>query len=147
MRIELPASPLPAAALRAARRTRSRTGGFALPEEAEEQEGTASAPTMAPGLAAAGCLLAADSIGRPGDAGAGQADRDALADNAAAGQGRALLGALAGLQMAALGKGGVQARQTLADLARALPQAADPRLDEVLRAIAQRAAIELARAG
>ena len=36
-------------------------------------------------------------------------------------------------------------RRTLAELARALPQATDPGLDSILQAIAQRAAIELAR--
>ncbi len=145
MRIEPPPPSPPSTDTRAMRRTRSRTGDFALPDAADEQESAASPLLAAPGLTATTCLLAADTVGHSA-AGATQAERE-LADRAAAGQGRALLGALAGLQLAGLGKGGVQARQTLADLARALPQAADPRLDEVLRAIAQRAAIELARAG
>ena len=145
MRIEPPPLSPPATDTRAMRRTRSRTGDFALLDAAEEQESATSPVLAAPGLTATTCLLAAGAVGHSA-AGATQAERE-LADRAAAGQGRALLGALAGLQLAGLGKGGVQARQTLADLARALPQAADPRLDEVLRAIAQRAAIELARAG
>ncbi len=143
MRIDLPAPPVAATALRAARRARNRGGDFAMPEASEEQEEAAPAMGSASGLSGAGCLLAADAVI---SSCAGRAEREALADRAAARQGRALLGALAGLQLAALGKGGVQARETLADLARALPQAADPKLDEVLRAIAQRAAIELARA-
>jgi hypothetical protein len=62
-------------------------------------------------------------------------------------RGTAVLDALAGLQMAALGGGGGAARQALADLAQSLPQPAEPGLAAILQAIAQRAAIELARAG
>jgi len=66
-------------------------------------------------------------------------------DHVAASHGCALLGALAGLQLASLDGDEVAARRTLAELARALPQATDPGLDSILQAIAQRAAIELAR--
>ncbi len=140
MRIDPAAMPLPPVAARAMRRTRTSGGAFALPDAAEE-EPAAEATEPPSQITAATCVLAADAAGRSAAADAAQADMRA------AGQGRALLGALAGLQLAALGGGGAQVRQTLADLARALPQAADPRLDEVLRAIAQRAAVELARAG
>ncbi len=143
MRIDLPAAPLPAAVLRATRRTRHRAGAFAMPEAAEEQEEAAPATLAAQGPTRTACLLATEEIAASGEPAAGPVERD----KAAARQGRALLGALAGLQLAVLGKGGVEAHQTLADLARALPQAADPGLADVLRAIAQRAAIELARAG
>ena len=138
MRIDQTGSPM--APLSARRLRRSGADGFALPAgEASEAGGVDLGNAASGGV---GCLLPAAAVGPSGPAGGA-----AQADETAAGQGRALLGALAGLQLAALGDGGVQARRTLADLARALPQAADPRLDEVLRAIAQRAAIELARGG
>ncbi len=70
---------------------------------------------------------------------------DTAANRKAAGHGRAMLGALAGLQAAALGGDGAAAHQALAELACAVPEAADPGLGAVLQAIAQRAAIELAR--
>ena len=142
MRIEPSAVPLAPVSTSGARRARRRNGDFTLPEGAQDQEEAAQAVPQPAGLTGAACLLAAASMA------GSTADSAAQADSQAAGHGRALLGALAGLQLAAVsGGGGAQVRQTLADLARALPQAADPRLDEVLRAIAQRAAIELARAG
>ena len=67
-----------------------------------------------------------------------QAQRDGI---------KALLRALAGLQLASLGTGEACARDALAALAQDLPSAGDPRLDAVLKAIAQRAAVELARFG
>ena len=116
-----------------------------MPAAAAEPDEAIAAPS--PGMGGVLGLLAAGAI-----EGAGCPDERAVHDDAAAaGQGRALLGALAGLQLAALGggqgEGGAAARQRLADLAQALPQAGDKRLDDVLRAIAQRAAIELAREG
>ena len=82
-------------------------------------------------------------LGRPG---AEEAPR-AAGDGAAEGHGQALLRALAGLQLASLGTGEACARDALAALAQDLPSAGDPRLDAVLKAIAQRAAVELARFG
>ncbi len=68
------------------------------------------------------------------------------ADHQAATQyGRAVLDALAGLQAAALAGEGAGQRDRLTELLRGLPRAAEPGLDDVLRAIAQRAAVELAR--
>ncbi len=142
MRIDPPAPPPSPIASRAMRRTRRPGDEFAVPEDGQSEESAATnASQQAPALVGLTCLLAQDAAAAPAGADAGEAAR------AAVGQGRALLGALAGLQIAALGGDGVQARQTLADLARALPESADPGLDAVLRAIAQRAAIELARAG
>ena len=140
MRIDPTASPLPSSATRVLRRGRSRALSFAVTDEAERHDAAGAAPPAA-ALTTLTCLLPQDAAGMADGAG------DAKVDQVAAGQCRALLGALAGLQLAALGGGGVQAQQTLADLARALPRPADPGLDDVLRAIAQRAAIELARAG
>ena len=57
MRIE-PSPPPPATIARAARRTRSRAGDFALPDDAQEEDAAASALPGAPGLTAASCLLA-----------------------------------------------------------------------------------------
>ena len=132
MRIDRTAAPRLASGTRVARRA----AGFAVSEAPDTGEAAAAGGVAGVmGLLPAGALDGAEAAG-------GDAVRD---DAAAAGQGRALLGALAGLQLAALGGGGVAARRTLADLARALPQATDPGLDAVLRAIAQRAAIELAR--
>ena len=144
MRIEPPAPALQTGATRASRRARGRAGEFALPDTDTDGPGEAAGATPQPaGLTGGASVLAANATSGPEPAGAAQAE---VADRAAAQQGRALLGALAGLQLAALGAGGAAARQALSDLARDLPQTADPGLQEVLRAIAQRAAIELARA-
>jgi hypothetical protein len=70
-----------------------------------------------------------------------------LADQAAGHHGRALLKALAGLQAATLGGEPGSARDALAELVLGLPEAADVGLNEVLKAIAQRAPVELARFG
>ena len=70
-------------------------------------------------------------------------------DREARRHGRALLQALAGLQRAALQGDGDQARAalaTLAETARDEPEADDPVLRLILREIAVRAAVELARA-
>ncbi len=72
-------------------------------------------------------------------------------DREARRHGGAMLRALGGLQLAMLGGDGAQALRTLSELAGSelaggAPSAADPGLDQVVRAIAQRAAIELARA-
>jgi hypothetical protein len=104
------------------------------PPELEPPE--AAAPALA-GVSVASLQAA---LSAPVDA----APADA-ADCTATRHGRAMLGALAGLQAAALGGDTVAARRTLADLARALPAGASPGLDTILQAIAQRAAVELAR--
>ncbi len=130
---------LAAAQGRATRRTRAACGGFTVPADMDDAE-------PAPEAAAAGqaaqlvCLAGIGAAATP-------PDTPAPSDAQAAGQARALLGALSGLHLAALGGDGAQARATLAELARVLPEAVSPGLDGVLRAIAQRAAIELARAG
>jgi hypothetical protein len=51
------------------------------------------------------------------------------------------------LQLGLLGGDGGEALPRLADLVRTLPPAADPRLEAVLRAVALRARVELARRG
>ncbi len=73
------------------------------------------------------------------------AEAEAAADREAARQGHALLGAMRGWQLALLGGPAGQAERVPAGLADTLPHAADPALNAVLRAIAQRAAIERAR--
>ena len=70
---------------------------------------------------------------------------DLALDQKAAGQASALLQAMGGLQVAVLGGASHEARQRVQDLARALPGATDPGLEAVLRGIAQRAAVELAK--
>lgn len=67
-------------------------------------------------------------------------------DRQAASHGKAVLDALGGLQLAMLDGGGAKALETLSALAATQSEAADPRLRQVLRAIGQRAAIELSRA-
>ncbi len=57
-----------------------------------------------------------------------------------------MLKALAGLQLAGL-NGQAGGLGSLAELASGLKQAADPKLQAVLQAIAARAAVELARQG
>jgi hypothetical protein len=119
---------------------RPRRGQAAFAIDPDEAAGEA-----APDIAAAPALqaIALPVVGGP------RADATAreVADGAAKGHGEALLHALAGLQHAVLGAGGAGARAALAALAQDLPRAADPALDAVLQAIAQRAAVELARGG
>jgi hypothetical protein len=57
----------------------------------------------------------------------------------------ALLQAMSGLQRAMLAPVQDDARQSLLELAGAMPGAPDPGLDKVLQEIAQRAAVELAK--
>jgi hypothetical protein len=134
------------AATRQAVRPRRAAAGFAMPAESEAPPDGASAE---PGLVrsapaeAAPALLAAQETGAtaaPDEA--AQADQ---ADQAATSHGSALLAALSGLQAASFGGDITAARSALAELASTMPAAADPRLGELVRAIAQRAAIELAR--
>jgi hypothetical protein len=141
MRVDFPAPVGAGQPVQATRRTRRVGSGFALPET----EGADLPPAAeAAACPAAGCVLAGD-VGAQADPGP--------TDAQAANQGRAVLDALAGLQRAALaGSGEVgegasgAARAALAALAADLPRVADPGLDGVLRAIGQRAAVELARA-
>jgi hypothetical protein len=74
-----------------------------------------------------------------------QAEARAVRDRAARRHGRAMLEALAGLQVAVLAGEQDTARATLADLATAAPEAADPVLRLILNEINIRAAVELAR--
>ncbi len=116
-------------------RVRRRDTGFALPgagEAVEAELPAAAMPAPVPLLT----LQAAESEAKPGVG-------EAAADHAAARHGETLLGALRGLQLAMLG--GAGAEHDLARLADGLPHATDPGLDSVLRAIAQRAAVERAR--
>ncbi len=113
-------------------RTRQGQERFDLPPEA------ALPPVLCEEALPAGSILAvtcAATDSHPADA----------QDAAAAGHGEAVLQALAGLQVAALSGRGGQARASLAALAGAPKPAADPGLEELLQAIAARAAVELAR--
>ncbi len=143
MRITPIYSPPPKAAPLRARRL---AGGFTVGEpEAPGLEApglkTPESDPAAAGPALAAVHLAALEAAQPGhsEASTGQVDREAGR------HGRAMLGALAGLQLAGLDGDTIAARRTLADLARALPAGASPGLDSILQAIAQRAAVELAR--
>jgi hypothetical protein len=97
------------------------------------------APTGPDGAAQAAAVAQA---GVGGYAGAKQAE---VADREARRYGRAMLHALATLQMAVLDGDPTAARQALAALAMGGPAAADPVLRLILREIAARAAAELAR--
>ena len=104
---------------------------------------SASTPQPAssvPDGTAQAAALAQASVG--GYAGAKQAE---VADREARRYGRAMLHALATLQMAVLDGDPMAARQALAGLAMGGPVAADPVLRLILREIAARAAAELAR--
>jgi len=121
--------------IQAPRRTTKRSvQGFTMPEEAT-QEALSTAPStpaasLAPLLEADDVVLCDDPVRR---------------DRAAREHGAATLDALATLHLALLG--GADSAESLARLEQlaTLPTAADPRLDAVLRAIATRAAVELAR--
>jgi hypothetical protein len=115
-------------------RPRRRQTDFAVPETGE------TADTHAPAEASAAAQVPLLTL-QAGE----MAEAEAATDRAAAGHGNALLGAMRGLQLALLGGSTGQGPDALAQLADTLPQAADPALDAVLRAIAQRAAIERAR--
>ena len=116
---------------RASRRA-LRDSRFALPGEDED---AASVPVQAPAVSIASPVLA--SLSAPVEA----SPANAAACVQAADD---VLGALQSLQLAALGSGGAQARQVLAGLC-SPPRSGNAALDGVLQAIAQRAAVELAR--
>ncbi len=120
---------------------RPRRGSVAFTLDRDEPAGEAAPDAVPASAIQAACL--------PALAGPEAADAAAyeIADAAAKRHGEALLHALAGLQRAVLGAGGGVGGGALAALAQDLPRAADPRLDAVLQAIAQRAAVELARGG
>jgi hypothetical protein len=142
MRITPPYSAPPAAATLRGRR---RAGDFSVLDRQAGQEspgaGAAEADPGGEATAPATVNLTALQAAQPGQAEAPPQETDRQASR----HGRAMLGALAGLQLASLGGDRVAARRTLADLARALPAGASPGLDAILQAIAQRAAVELAR--
>lgn len=118
----------PAAADAARKPTHRPATGFALPPDAAPAE----------------ALNAASSIAPAGLLGLQEVD-PSVGDRAARRQGEALLDELAELQRALLG--GVADPAALARLAllARLPRAADPRLDAILRALACRAGVEIAR--
>lgn len=120
-------------------------GGFALPAAAAPR-GPGAASALAPAAALAG-LLALQEAGP-----------EAVRDRAARRHGRAMLAALAGVQLALLagadggdgtGSGGTApaaaALERLATLLDGMPPAEDPALAAVLGAVALRCRIELAR--
>jgi hypothetical protein len=131
MRITSAGSEAPAHPVR--RRPAQKTGfsdlvdaGSAAPDQAGAAESTA----------AAGAPLAVRAE-LPAD--------PAVRDRQARQHGNALLQALSGVQASLLGAPKAGSRQKLAELASTCPQAADPDLDATLQAIAQRAAVELAK--
>jgi len=75
----------------------------------------------------------------------GGLDEDEVLDRQARRHGKAMLEALAGLQMAVLGGDAGSGRARLVELSKAPPEAADPVLRLILREINIRAAVELAR--
>jgi len=131
MRIDQTSGP---AALAGGSRTRRRQPGFSVGPE-DEASGAAAPPTTS----------GAPSVGLVVLAAAGEATPESMSDQVAAGHGGAVLKAMAGLQLALLEGGDDEARRQLAACLKGLPTAADPALDEVLQAIGQRAAVELAR--
>jgi hypothetical protein len=135
MRIEGPGRPAAPSAKPAARRAGA---AFALADPAGDPAAeTQAAPEAAAPEAAAPVQL---STALPPPEPPGEPD-----DRAAARQGAALLDAMAGLQQALIGGDQETARACLATRAESPAGAADPRLDSVLKAVAQRAAVELAR--
>ena len=161
MRIDRLGAPANAA------RSRMRRGGgaFELPGEAGTQTDAAPANEAAPAGGGAAALTSLAELAQAGAApAAGQSSAVAL-DAAAARQGDELLKALQGLQLAGLenrftadaasghgagaAPGGATdaARKALADLAQGTGRAADPVLNDLLQAIAARAAVEVARSG
>jgi hypothetical protein len=114
-------------------RLRRRQSGFAVPDTVDAE--AAHAPAEASAVPAPVLTQQADEL----------AEAEAAADREAARQGYALLGAMKGLQLAMLGNGADEGQAALSQLAASSPHAADPALNDVLRAIAQRAAVERAR--
>ena len=111
---------------------RPRSGAsFSMPDAAgaEAAEATsAAAPIEMPAL-----LAMQEAYGEP------------VQDREARRHGKAMLDALTKLQRALLGGEGPDGLQSLANLLRATPEASDPRLAAVQRAVLVRAAVELQR--
>jgi hypothetical protein len=137
MRIEKTGGPPPGRS----KPVRRSAAGFALPAEPADPASPAEAAhSEAPAaLTQAACVSLVDLAGDASDAPSRPDDRSA------ASHGSVLLQAMARLQVALLDGHEADARQTLAALAGAMPSAADPELETVLQAVAQRAAVELAR--
>ena len=116
-----------------------RSSGFSLREPSAEES---VAATTSPDAVSLGSLLAAQEY-----------DPDSPRDRAARRHGQRMLDLLRDLQRAFLDAGNPGAPGTspalsqLADLAEDIPEADNPRLALVLRAVAVRAAVELARRG
>jgi len=123
------------AAVESLRRRPAPKSGFADLVNADETEPDQTGATESIGSVAAASLLAAPLPPDP-DARDGQARR----------KGNALLRALSGLQAALLGTSAAEARQQLAGTASVPAEADDPALEDALRAIAVRVAVELAKA-
>jgi hypothetical protein len=133
----MPIEPITAApSLAAATRARRRQTGFAVPDAAAQAGDELAVEVPAEAATAQVPLLTLQA--------AGLADAQAEADRSAARQGEGALDAMRGLQLALL-DGDAGGRAAFAKLAGDLPSAADPALQAVLQAIAQRAAIERAR--
>ena len=119
------------AAARAPTRARS-SALFHLPDAATPAEAEAAGTASAVGLPS--LLTLQETYAEP------------VADREARRHGKAMLDALTRLQRALLGGEGPDALQSLANLVRATPEPADPRLAAVQRAVLVRAAVELQRA-
>ena len=89
---------------------------------------------------------AAGAVEMPGLLMMQEAEAEPVADRDARRHGKAMLDALSRLQRALLGGEGPAALESLANLVRATPAPADPRLAAVQRAVLVRAAVELQRA-
>lgn len=118
-----------------ARAARPQTGAFSVPTKSSATGHTAAAiQTEEVALAA---MLTLQEFGG-----------DAAADREASRRGEDMLSALAELQRALLGGvDTVETMQRLAELAAAMPRAADPRLAALISAISIRVRVELARRG
>ena len=106
---------------------------------AQFMQADAAAPDQAGEAASSGAIDTSPIVTSAAPADATARDRDARR------HGNATLRALASAQAALLGGASDAARQSLAVLVRTAPSASDPGLAAVLRAIAVRAAVELAR--
>ena len=119
----------------AARTKRGQTGGFAVPAESSAT-GHADAATQTEAVALTSMLSLQEFGG------------DAAADRDASRRGEDMLSALAELQRALLGGvDTVETMQRLAELAVAVPRAANPQLAALVSAINIRVRVELARRG
>ena len=96
--------------------------------------------------AGSGASTAAAPVGLSGLLAMQEAEAGFVQDREARRHGQAVMAELAALQRELLGGGGASLDR-LAALGRHSPQAADPRLAAVLRAVQMRAQIELARRG